>query len=43
MVEICRRYGWTSQEYYSQPNWFIDLIVGQMSIDARKAEHKSKG
>ena len=41
IVGICEMYGWTYQEYMSQPTWFIDLIIEKMKIDAKKAKNKT--
>jgi len=45
MVEICQKFGWTTQQYLSQPQWFIDMILERMAWEGqenKKAETKSK-
>lgn len=41
-VVICEAFGWTYEEYNSQPIEFIDLIREKMKVDAQKAENENK-
>jgi len=36
MVEICEMMGWTYQEYWDQPNWFIEVIREKIRIDRKR-------
>jgi len=40
--EVCQRFGWTIQEYDSQPQWFIDLIVERMIHEAEEAKRADR-
>lgn len=42
MVAICQEFGWTYQEYESQPNWFLTLIKEKMSRDNKARELEAK-
>lgn len=42
VVEICQFFGWTFQEYYEQPTFFIELIKEKYRIDGKKREMASK-
>jgi hypothetical protein len=39
---ICQEYGWTYQEYMSQPIWFIELLRQKMIIDSKNHEMSMK-
>ncbi len=39
---ICRKFGWTWQEYESQPDWFVDEIVMMFSAEAEENERRNK-
>lgn len=36
-LELCQVYGWTYQEFYSQPQWFIDLAIEKLKVDRKRA------
>ncbi len=38
----CQEYGWTYQEYMSQPIWFIELVRQKMVIDSKNHEMAMK-
>jgi len=38
VLELCRRYGWTYNDYLSQPHWFTELAIEKMIIDSKKAK-----
>jgi hypothetical protein len=42
MVQICQEFGWTYHEYQSNPDWFNELVVGKMHIDAVNLKKQSK-
>ncbi len=42
MAEICQNLGWTIQEYESQPQWFIDLILTKIEFKNRQAEEAER-
>jgi hypothetical protein len=42
VVVICEMFGWTYDEYLSQPIEFLELIREKMKIDAQKAENIKK-
>lgn len=42
MVAICETYGWTYQEYQSQPAFFLAIIREKMRIDAKAQEMQAK-
>jgi len=33
MLEIMERFGWTYEEYMSQPTWVIDLTMRKISVE----------
>ncbi len=33
ITEICKDYGWTYQEFLSQPYWFIEIILIKMKLE----------
>jgi hypothetical protein len=41
VVALCERFGWTYNEYMSQPAWFIELMLQKLEIDAKKEKQKS--
>lgn len=41
VIEICQRMHWDYYTYISQPQWFIEMIIDKMKIDARKEKQKS--
>jgi hypothetical protein len=42
IVAICQEFGWTYQDYHSQPAYFIQLIKEKMVRDAKRAELNNK-
>jgi hypothetical protein len=38
VLEICREYGWTYQEYMTQPHWFTELAIEKKSIENMRAK-----
>ena len=38
IVAICQEFGWTYQEYMSQPSWFLTLIREKMVRDNKEQE-----
>lgn len=36
IVAICEKYGWTWQEYMSQPYFFLELIKEKWQIDVQR-------
>ena len=40
---ICREYGWTWQEYESQPSWFLLVVKSFLRYEAEEARRKNKG
>jgi hypothetical protein len=42
ILEVCRLYGWTYDEYMSQPHWFTELAIERLIVD-RKQEAKADG
>lgn len=42
IVEICKEYGLTYDEYIDQPNWFIELVKIKMRIDNEKAIREAR-
>lgn len=41
VAEICEIYGWTYNEYYSNPTWFLELINRKYQIDIKRKNKKS--
>ncbi len=37
VLEICKEYGWTYDEYMHQPSWFTELAIQKMIIDSKFA------
>ena len=35
MVAVCEKMGWDYFIYNEQPQWFIDLIIAKMNLDAK--------
>ena len=42
MLEICRIYGWTYDQYMAQPHWFAELATEKLIID-RKRQAETDG
>lgn len=42
MVEICKMYGWTYEEYQNQPLFFIQAIKEKLARDNKEQERQSK-
>lgn len=42
MVAICQEFGWTYQQYVSQPAWFLTLIREKMIRDNKEQERRLK-
>lgn len=42
MAAICEAYGWTFEEYHSQPAYFIDLIKRKMDMDNKRRSLETK-
>ena len=42
MVAICEKFGWTYEEYQSQPFYFITVIKRKMAIDQKRQELNQK-
>jgi hypothetical protein len=40
MVQICEDFGWTYEQYLSQPQHFLTLIREKMRIDAKRKEQE---
>lgn len=40
MVAICQEFGWTYQEYMSQPTFFLTLIREKMQRDNKERERE---
>lgn len=38
MVAICQEFGWTYEEYVSQPAWFLTLIREKLVRDRKEQE-----
>lgn len=38
---ICREFGWTWNEYWSQPQIFIDTIVSMLNEEAKAQERRN--
>jgi hypothetical protein len=43
VLEVCRTYGWTYEEYMAQPHWFTELAIEQMSIDNKRQKRAREG
>jgi hypothetical protein len=41
-AEICQAYGWTYEQYQSQPEFFITLIKEKIRVDRKSAEFNAK-
>lgn len=39
---ICREFGWTWEEFWDQPQPFIETIVDMMEAEAKEAKRASK-
>jgi hypothetical protein len=35
IAEVCERYGWDYQQYFEQPQFFLDAIAVKLSTEAR--------
>lgn len=42
MVHICQEFGWTYEEYNSQPTWFLTLIREKLKIDQKSQTMANK-
>lgn len=43
MIVMCENFGWTYEEYLTQPRWFVELYFEKMRIDSHKQnESQSK-
>lgn len=42
IAELCQIYGWTYQEYISNPQWFLDLITRKYIIDGKRQEMNNR-
>lgn len=42
MVAICQEFGWTYEEYMSQPAHFLTLIREKMVRDNKEQERRTK-
>ena len=40
VAAICEATGWTYYEYISQPQWFINLLLDKLDIDAKNSRKK---
>ncbi len=38
IVHICQEFGWTYEEYQSQPAYFLEIIRRKMKIDQKEQE-----
>lgn len=38
VLEICREYGWTYNEFMAQPLWFTELAIEKLTIDNKRAK-----
>ncbi len=43
VLEVCREYGWTYDEYMAQPHWFTELAVEKLIIDSKPAKKQNDG
>jgi hypothetical protein len=41
-VVICERFSWTREQYLDQPQFFLDLIIQKIKVDAQKEENELK-
>lgn len=41
-VVVCERMAWDYQTYLAQPNWFIELVVRKLEIDAKERQRASQ-
>jgi hypothetical protein len=39
---ICEKMGWTYHDYVAQPNWFVQLLIEKLAIDAKKEREAAK-
>ena len=42
VVAICEMFGWTYEQYYDQPQHFLELIRDKMRVDGKRAEQAAK-
>lgn len=42
IVAVCQEFGWTYDEYMSQPAWFLTLIREKLIRDAKAQERDLK-
>jgi hypothetical protein len=43
MLEICKVYGWTYQDFMGQPHWFNELAIERYIIDVKRASKAEPG
>lgn len=41
-VVICEKMGWRYEDYLSQPNWFVELLIEKIRIDAKKEKEANR-
>ena len=39
MLMVMERYGWTYEQYLSQPLWILELIAMKIDVEARTGKH----
>lgn len=37
---ICQEMGWSYFQFMNQPEWFIDLLLNKLEIDAKNARRE---
>ncbi len=42
IAEICERFGWTWEEYYSQPAHFLETIKEKMKVEQEVQAEKER-
>src|SRR5687768_14615664 len=42
-VVICEKMGWRYEDYLSQPNWFIELLIEKIRTPRRRRRHSASG
>lgn len=43
IAEICRKTGWTYQEFLNQPDWLVDTMLMMDRTEAKVAKSNQKG
>ena len=38
ILEVCREYGWTYQQFMEQPHYFTELAIEKLIIDSKRAK-----